>query len=100
MRASFVLLWLLSFACGVGHEVQSLTGVRRTDAVCAQYRHPAGVTFSFQVSLNKVPPAVPNRSFNLLAKDDCRTTLADEGEEGWPEVAVVGFALSFCAEGA
>src|SRR5690606_1277064 len=64
-------------------------------------RPPDGVTVSFQVSLNKIDPAVSNRCINLFAKDDWRAALADETVEGGPEVAVVGraFAASSGREG-
>jgi hypothetical protein len=65
----------------------------RADAVCAQYVRPAGVAFSFQVSEYSIEPAVPNRCFNLLSKDNCRAALADEPEHFGPEVAGVGSAL-------
>jgi hypothetical protein len=65
---------LLSFTTGVGHPVESLSDVRRADAVCAQYGVPAGVAFCFQVALNKVDPLHSAR--NLLTKDDARSSLA------------------------
>lgn len=66
-----------------------------TDAVCAQYTMPDGVTFSFQVCLYTTEPTVANRAFNLFAKDALRAALADEAEEVWPEVAVVGLGFPF-----
>jgi hypothetical protein len=60
----------LSDACGVAHEPQSLSDVRGTDARSRHTDRPAGVVFTFQVSLNKVEPAVVNCCFNLLSKDD------------------------------
>lgn len=45
---------------------------------------PDGVVESFQVSLNKIKPSVPNRCFNLLTKDDCRAALLDEPEPVGP----------------
>jgi hypothetical protein len=78
---------------GVGHPEQSLSDVRRADAVCAQYGRPAGVTFSLQVCEYSIEPPEPNRALNLLAKDAPRTALADESEELGPEVSVVGLAL-------
>lgn len=67
--------------------------MRRADAVCAEYRLPNGVTFSFQVCTNSIEPPVPNRSFNLLTKDALRATLADEPEHMRPEVSLVGVAF-------
>jgi hypothetical protein len=85
----------------VGHEPQSLPDVRGTDAVCSKYRRPAGVTFSFQVSLNKVEPTVTDGCRNLLTNNDWRAALADETEPLRPEMpGVVGSGLLACgAEG-
>jgi hypothetical protein len=62
---------------------------------------PNGVAFSFQVCLYSIEPPVPNRFFNLFTKNNVRATLANEAEEGWPEVAFVGlgFLLARCREG-
>jgi hypothetical protein len=54
----------------VSHEPQSLSDVRGADARSRHTDRPAGVVFAFQVSLNKVEPAVVNCCFNLLSKDD------------------------------
>jgi hypothetical protein len=54
----------------VGNEVKPLSPVRCADAARSKYRLPNGVLFRFQVSLNKVEPAVSNRSINLFSKDD------------------------------
>jgi len=92
---------LSSFATGVGHPEQSLPDVRRADAVCAQYRRPAGVTFRFQVCENSIDPSEPNRSLNLFAKDCVRATLADKPKPVRPKMSLVSAsALSPCgAEG-
>ena len=79
-----------SLVVAVSHEPQSLSDVRSADARSRHTDRPAGVIFAFQVSLNQVEPAVINRCFNLLSKDDCRAALADEIEPVGPEVAVVG----------
>jgi hypothetical protein len=88
---------LEGFAFGVAHPVghppQPLSDVRREDAVCAEYDRPNGVAFSLQVCRYSIEPPVPNRAFNLLAKDAARATLADEPEHVGPEVAVVGLRL-------
>ena len=42
---------------GVGHPVQPLPDVRRTEARSAGINRPAGVTRTFQVSLYKVEPS-------------------------------------------
>jgi hypothetical protein len=80
---------------GVGHEVKPLPDVRGADATCAKYRLPNGVIRCFQVSLNKVEPAVSNRGTNLLSKDDWRAALADESFPLRPEVARVFKPLAF-----
>ena len=80
---------------GVGHPEQSFADVRRADAMCAQYRVPAGVAFSFQVCSYSIEPTVANRAFNLLAKDALRAALADEIKEHGPEVPLVGLGESF-----
>jgi hypothetical protein len=59
-----------SIVFNVGHEPQSLSDVRGADARSRHTDRPAGVVFTFQVSLNKVEPAVVNCCFNLLSKDD------------------------------
>lgn len=73
----------------MGHEVQPLSGVRRTDARSAQIRRPDGVTASFQVSENSVEPPQAILARNLLSKDDWRATLADECEPCWPKMSRV-----------
>lgn len=78
-----------SLALGAGHEVDSLSDVRRTDARSRDTDRCEGVTDSFHVSLNKVEPTVSNCRLNLLTKDDCRLALADEIEEDGPEVPFV-----------
>jgi hypothetical protein len=73
-------------AIGVGHEPKPVPDVRGADARSRQYRRPDGVAFSLQVSLNKIEPAVGNRRFNLLTKNNWRAALADEPEPDGPEV--------------
>jgi hypothetical protein len=84
---------VVSPTIGVGHEPQSLSNVRRPDAASRQTNRPAGVTFSFQISLNKIEPSVLNRCFNLLTKDNSRAALADEIEPDRPEVSIIGNAF-------
>jgi len=81
-----------SNALGVCHKPKSLSDVRRPDARSRDTNRPAGVTFSLQVRLNKVEPAVVNRCVNLLTKDNVRSALADEVEPDRPEMALVGNA--------
>jgi hypothetical protein len=78
-----------SEAVGLGHEKNPLSDVRRADARSRKTGIPVGVADSFQVSLNKVTPAMPNRRFNLLTKDDRRATLRDEVMECGPKVPLV-----------
>jgi hypothetical protein len=73
-----------SDAVGLGHEPQPLPDVRSPDARSRDTDRPEGVAFSFQVRLNKVEPAVVNRRFNLLTKDDARLALLDEVEPCGP----------------
>jgi hypothetical protein len=70
----------ISLAVGVGHEVKSLSDVRRADARSRETDRPCGVTDSFQVILNKVEPVMSDRAFNLFAKDDARAADVDEVE--------------------
>jgi len=81
-----------SFALGVGHEPKALSDMGRLDARSRDTDRPAGVAFAFQVRLNKVEPAVPNRCFNLLTKNNSRPALANEIEPDGPQVAFVGNA--------
>jgi hypothetical protein len=72
-----------------------LLDVRRADARSRDTDRPDGVTDSFQVSRYSIEPAVANRCFNLLTKDDWRAALADEAIPYRPEVAIVGPAFAF-----
>jgi hypothetical protein len=87
-----------SRADAVGHPPQPLPDVRRADAVCAQYRRPAGVAFAFQVSKYKIEPAVPNRAFNLLSKHCFRAALSNKPVELGPKVALVGVSFLLSGE--
>lgn len=91
---------LLSAATvGVGNEVKPLPDVGRARAVCSQYRRRNGVARRFQLSTNKVEPAVSNRGSNLLSKEDWRAALADEGMPERPEVTRVVKPLPFARGG-
>lgn len=65
---------------GVGHrgEVDPVSFVRRPDARSRKRDCPAGVVFTFQVSLNKVEPSKSVLTRNLLTKDDFRLSEARE----------------------
>jgi hypothetical protein len=83
---------------GVGHPVDPVPEVRRTDPRSRQYRRPEGVTNSFHVSLYKVEPSPAVLARNLFAKNDWRAALADEVEPCGPEVAGVGEAEPFARD--
>ena len=72
-----------------GTEEEALPDVRSADARSRDTDRPAGVVFSFQVSLNKVEPAVVNRCFNLFTKDNWRAALADEIKPNGPKMAII-----------
>jgi hypothetical protein len=76
-------------ALGVGHPVEPVADVRRTDARRRERDRPEGVTHGFQVIAYKVDPRVCVLACNLLSKDDCRATLFDEVMEVGPEVPLV-----------
>jgi hypothetical protein len=78
-----------SFTVAVGHEPQSLSDVRGTEARSAGIDRPDGVTRTFQVSANKVEPSEAVFARNLLAKADVRAALRDEASELGPEVPIV-----------
>ena len=63
---------------GVGHEVQSLSDVRRAEARRANIDTPNGVCRCFQVSRNSAEPSEAVFARNLLTKDYSRRTLPDE----------------------
>jgi hypothetical protein len=90
-RSRFVSLIARSFTplrvsdwSGVGHPVESLSDMRRTEARSAEIERPAGVVLAFQVSENKVDPSEAVFARNLLSKDDIRAAFADEMEERRP----------------
>jgi hypothetical protein len=87
-------------ASGVGNKPESIASVRRADSASWQYGRPDRVAFAFQIIGHGVKPSVPNRVCNLLAKDFCRASLADELEPIRPQVAIVfdAFLLSSRAE--
>jgi hypothetical protein len=85
---------------GVGHPVQAISDVRRTDARRRERDTPEGVAQFFQVCVYKVDPRVCILARNLLSKNACRAALADEVAEDGPQVALVieSGALSCRAE--
>jgi hypothetical protein len=86
---------LKSRADGVGHPVDSVTDVRRTDARSRERDTPEGVAHAFHVSVYKVDPRLCVLARNLLSKDDCRSALADEMEPGRPEMPLIVKPSSF-----
>jgi hypothetical protein len=81
-----------SHAVGVGSgskEIKPVSCVRRARASRTQTGRPEGVTRTFQVRRNSVEPVEASRTCNLLAKDDCRSALADETEPSGPQVPLV-----------
>jgi hypothetical protein len=70
----------------VGQEEKPLSDVRRAEARSAKIERPAGVTRSFQISLNKVEPSESVLARNLLAKDwyVVRLSVLDEMVPCWP----------------
>jgi hypothetical protein len=69
--------------------------VRRAKARSRETGRSEGVTASFQVSVNKVEPAVADRCFNLFSKDNRRMALFNEVKPGWPQVPLVSNPSSF-----
>jgi hypothetical protein len=63
---------------------EPLSDMGRADARSAEIDRPCGVARSFQVSLNKVEPSEAVLACNLLTKDEARTALSDEVDEGRP----------------
>ena len=101
IAASSLALLSLLFAVGVaqphiaGHPVQSVPDVRSADARSRERDSPKGVTHGFQVSLYKVDPRICVLACNLLAKNRCRSALADEVSEHRPEMALVVESRAF-----
>ena len=75
--------------------VDSLSDMRRPDAVCTDNRRPAGVADSFQVCEYSIEPTEASFSRNLFPKDSERASRGDEPEEIGPEMALVGRAFLF-----
>lgn len=62
----------------VTHPEKSVSDVRRTDPRRRERDTCEGVAHGFHVSVYKVDPRLDSLACNLLSKDDCRSTLADE----------------------
>ena len=71
---------LKSVVVGVGHPIQSLSDVRRTEARSAGIDRPEGVARAFHVRLNKVEPSKSVLARNLFASDSDRSALFDKVE--------------------
>jgi hypothetical protein len=80
---------LLSREVVVGHPVEPLSDVRGSDARSAQIGSCCGIAQRFQVSENSGEPFTSILARNLLAKDNCRSALADETAELRPKVTRV-----------
>jgi hypothetical protein len=85
-----------SHAIGVGHPMQSLSDVRRTEARRAQIDRPEGIARRFHVSLYKVEPSKSVRARNLFANCHDRSERRSEGFEHGPKMSFVfdAFALT------
>jgi hypothetical protein len=86
---------------GVGHPIQTLSPLGRSDARSAEIDSPAGVTRVIQVSVNSVEPSESVNRRNLLAKAYERSSFADEKKPDWPKMPFVVERFSFAggAEG-
>lgn len=87
---------LMSFpsrAAGVGQPVEALSFVIGSDGISTKNTRRNGVTFALKVQADFIEPPPSNRAFNLFAKDCCRATLADEGEERRPQMALIALAF-------
>lgn len=73
--------------------------MRRTDARSRKRDRPEGVRQAFHVSAYKVDPIVRVLACNLLSKNDCRSTLADEVVPGRPQVPLVSKRKPFACLG-
>jgi hypothetical protein len=83
---------LMSFpsrAAGVGHPHNPTPLVVGPKGISSQYERRSGVSLSLKVQRGPVPPAPSNRVCNLLAKDDIRAALSDEGEEFRPKIPAI-----------
>jgi len=80
---------------GVGHPIEPLSDMRRARARSAQIGGPDLISHCLQVSTYSSEPVTSSRARNLLSKRDCRSALADEIEERWPEVSLVFFSKAF-----
>jgi hypothetical protein len=84
-----------SRAAGVGHPIDSIPEVRRTDARRRKRDTPEGVIHGFHISVYKVDPRLCRLARNLLSKNVCRAALFNEVVEGGPEVPLVSKPNSF-----
>jgi len=86
-----------SGSVGLGHPVETLADVRRTDARSAQIGGPDSISQRFKISAYSGEPRPSSLARNLLSSDDCRAALRDEAGEGRPEVSlVVGASSGSC----
>lgn len=79
----------------MGHPVEPVADVRRTDARSRERHRPEGVRQGFHVIVYKVDPSVCVFARNLLSKNDWRAALFDEVVPRRPEVPLVIKRKSF-----
>lgn len=79
----------LSAARGVGHPIEPVSNVRRTDARRRERTCPEGIAHGFQVSLYSVEPRFCVLARNLFTKERSRSALLDEILARGPEVTFV-----------
>jgi hypothetical protein len=79
----------------VGHPVEPVADVRRTDARSRKRHRPEGVRHGFHVIVYKVDPSVCVFARNLLSKNRWRAALFDEVVPRRPEVPLVIKRKSF-----
>jgi hypothetical protein len=75
-------------ASGVRHNPDAIPAVRGIDTASWQYRRPAGVTLSFQVSKHLVERQ-PDEATNVLNDDETGPHNAKDASNLRPEVAVI-----------
>lgn len=79
---------MISWLLGVRHNPDTVTSMRRIDTASWQYRRPAGVALSFQVSKHLVECQL-DEATNVLNDDETGPHNAKDASNFRPEVAVV-----------
>lgn len=83
-----------SRAVGVGHPVNSVSRVRRTEARSAHTGSPDSISKLLHVSAYSGEPFTPILAINLLSKDRWRSALGDKRVKSGPQVSFIGMAFS------